>query len=120
MPFSGLCGVVVRTAINNHDRPAGAFGGRCYDTEAAIEAGCAVQRGNDYGQGGQRLTPEMASLTLYITFYQHPAESVSAEAPLSSGGAGAPQMYLHPGSPIAEKPYFRIGLPGQGPHQQQS
>ncbi len=29
-------------------------------------------------------------------------------------------MYLHPGSPIAEKPYFRIGLPGQGPHQQQS
>ncbi len=64
MPVSGLCGLVVGTAICDHDRPTGAFGGRRDDIEATIQAGCAVQRGNDYGQGGQGLTPVMASLTL--------------------------------------------------------
>jgi hypothetical protein len=64
VPFSGSCRIVVGAAIGNHDRPFRLFGGWRDGIETMVNPGCAVQRGYDYGKGGQGLTPVKARLTL--------------------------------------------------------
>jgi len=64
MLFSDSWRIIVGAAIHNHDGPSRTFGGWRDGIEVTADPGSAVQRGYDYGQGGQRLTPVMASLTL--------------------------------------------------------